>query len=511
MFIEEPKRKIIPRWRDFVTTTALGELASDESSDSGSKASPKPQYSIDKICTAWASNKSLWYALDLVSAALAVEEKERPEVQEAALFIIENAADSPVPGVAVARSVLNQHPGKPSADDEEDELTVANLRRGIHTQRQRLATDPRNSVVWVDLARLYTIAGQHEQALRAIEVAYKQQPDNRFVLRSASRFFVHIGEHDRALRVLRNSETVSLDPWLAAAEIGVSGFVGKSSRLVKSAKSLLADDNVSPFMGSELASALGTLELQDGNAKLAKKFFQRSLTAPTENSLAQAEWATKQIVSLESAVSATDAPRSYEAKAIHGFRLGDWNLVRGSTLRWLRDQPFSSRPAGLLSYIYSEIFDNYSDAERILKQSLKSNPSDRLLKNNLAFVLICQGQLIEAEKILADVDPRAVDDEFSVTLIATLGLLFFRRGEYQEGTQLYREAIEQFRRKRLARYEALAAIHLARETMLAKLPDGEAILREAAEAASKVPDAADISFLLGKLEAIQGDTGTAAR
>jgi tetratricopeptide (TPR) repeat protein len=506
VFIEEPNRKIIPRWRDFVTTTSLGELGSDGAPHDAPDKTVRPGYSLETLKSSWTSNKTLWHALDLVSAALAVEEKETREVQEAALFVVQNPTDSPSEGLAVAKRILGQQPENEFAENDETEITTISLRQGIHSQRAKLATDPRNSVAWVDLARLYTIAGQQEQASFAIGVAYKLEPENRFVLRSASRFYVHIGEHDRALRVLRNCPTVTLDPWLAAAEIGVSGFAGKSSRLIKSAKNLLADDSVSSFMGSELASALGTWELQDGNNKLAKKLFQQSLAVPTENSLAQAEWATKQIASLESAVSKTDAPKSYEAKAIHGFRSGDWNLVRSSTLRWLHDQPFSSRPAGLLSYIYSEIFDNYSDAEKILVQSLKSNPNDRVLKNNLAFVAICQGRLDEAERILADVDPRAVNDLSTITLIATLGLLLFRKGEHVEGTHYYREAIDLSRQKHLKRYEALAAIHLARETILAKLPERDIVLREAIDIAGKVPDA-DISFLLGKLEASQLDTG----
>jgi tetratricopeptide (TPR) repeat protein len=503
VFIEESKRKIIPRWRDFVTTTALGELSSSEFPNPNPTVALRTRESIDAISAAWISNKTLWYALNLVNGALSADDGPRPEVQEAAQFVVDHAAESPAAGLEVARGMLSKRQETSPAEDD-DEISAHKLRAGIHAQRAQLAIDPRNSVAWVDLARLYTIAGQHEQALRAIETAYRQQPENRFVLRAASRFFVHIGEHDRALRVLRSASSVTIDPWLTAAEIGVSGFAGRPSRLVKSGKNLLADDDVSPFMGSELASALGTLELHDGNSKLAKKLFQRSLDAPTENSVAQAEWAAKQIVSLESTISATNVPRTYEAKAIHGFRRGDWHLVRTNTLRWLRDQPFSSRPAAMLSYIYSEIFDDYSSAERILRRSLKSNPHDRVLKNNLAFVAICLGNLAEAEEILSDVDPKAVNDEASVTLIATLGLLAFRKGEHEGGVHLYRDAITRAHQKRLARYEALAAIHLAREAVLAELPDREHLIREAVDVAGKTPDA-DISFVLGKLEALQND------
>ena len=335
MFIEDTNRTIIPRWREFVTTAALGELGSQEYSLATSNG-PESEQSFERICAAWTASKTLWHALDLVSAALVVEKIDRVEVKDAATLITRNPTNCPVAGVAVARRVLGPEFDQLSVSDDE-EITTAQLRRDIHAQRARVEVDPRNSVIWVDLARLYTIAGQQEKALRAIEVAYKQQPQNRFVLRSASRFFVHIREHDRAVRVLRDSGIAYSDPWLAAAEIGVSAFVGNPSRLIKPAKILLAHDNVSSFMGSELASALGTLELQEGNSKLAKRLFQRSLAAPTENSLAQAEWATKQIVSLESDVSVTDVPRSYEAKAIHAFRSGNWDVVRESTLRWLRE------------------------------------------------------------------------------------------------------------------------------------------------------------------------------
>ena len=496
MFIQKTNRKIIPRWRDFLTTAALGELASEQSPQGMSRFNgEKP---LEEIRKAWTSNRTLWHALDLIGAAFVLDQSNDVDVKEAAAFILGNSSICPDPGLSIARRVLEPETDRLVVSDAED-LTKGQIQGGIHERRIRLQTEPRNSILWIDLARLYTIAGEREKAEKAIEVACSQSPDNRFVLRSAARFFLHIGESERALKLLRKSDAVFFDPWLIAAEIGISLFAGAPPRSVKPAKRLLEGDGISPFMATELASAFGTLELENGRNRLAKRLFQRSLTAPTENSLAQAEWATNQITGLEVNVSsAPDTPRTYEAKALHGFTHGNWDFVLENSLSWLRDQPFSSRPAGLASYVYSTMFDMHEKAESILRSSLVTNPGDRLLTNNLAFALINQGKTAEAEQLLGTVDPKARDDETAITLCATMGLLSFRKGEFQNGVRLYRETMELARHLSQTRYEALAALYLAREAILAKLPDSKEIVEEASEIAGREKDA-DVAFVRSRV------------
>lgn len=501
MFIEKTDRKIIPRWRDFLTTVGLGELSSGKSRENGNPAIGADR-SLSELKKSWTASGTLWHALDLIGGAFVLGSEEDPEVEEAAAFVVNNASTCPSAGLSLARRILKLD-AKIVRVSEAEDVTTDQLRAEIHWRRQRLNSDPRNWLLWIDLARLYTISGHTEKAERAIEVAYRQLPNNRFVLRSAARFYTHIGERSRAISILRRSDAITVDPWLTAAEIGLSLLTGISPKFVKSARQMLENRDHSPFMITELASAVGTLELQDGRQRLAKKFFQRSLDEPTENSLAQAEWAKQSIPSLDVNLATADTPRNYEANALYGYVNGYWDLALENALNWLHDQPFSSRPAGVASYIYSTMFDQHENAEAILKRSLIANPADRLLNNNLAFALISQNKIEEAEKLLGSVDFQITSDTNAITLCATMGLLLFRKQEFAAGVQWYRNSIELCRRQGDPRYEAFASLYLAREAAKAGLPNSAEMLQQARQLAEKRTEA-DVAFVLSKVIASAG-------
>ena len=70
---------------------------------------------------------------------------------------------------------------------------------------------------------------------------------------------------------------------------------------------------------SELASALGTLEMKAGKVRHSKRLFRSALMDPTDNTVAQVFWATRTVPELSFDVSGTSSHDSYEATA--------WNQV----------------------------------------------------------------------------------------------------------------------------------------------------------------------------------------
>jgi|SRR5215469_4819258 len=493
MFFQKRDRKIIPRWRDFLTTAALRELST---TPANLRPTIHPESSLAETRSAWLANKTLWHALDFVGSAFSLGVADAQALEAAKYILVNHVRSCPKAGHALAARLLAGSQDAPTVPEAEDESREAR-RTQIHQKRHQALADPRNPIAWVDLARLYTVAGQIPKAENAIEIALKLNPANRFVLRSATRFFVHIGDRERALRLLRSVGNFE-DPWITAAEIGVSTLEEREPRETKQGRRLLADENLSTFAKTELASALATLELQGGRNNLAKKLFRQSLTEPNENSLAQAEWASTQIPQLEVDVERPSVIRSYEAKALLGLKSGDWDLAAKNSLDWLHDQPFSSRPAATASYVFSTIYDQHSRAEDILRASLVSNPRDRGLINNLAFALVSQDRVEEAAKILATIDPYAADDGARVTLLATTGLVAFRRGLADEGQLLYRKAMDLAKQKGLIKFEALASIYLAREEILAKSPAAAEDVKRAEELARKC-DEPDVKFVLKKI------------
>src|SRR5262249_9089606 len=147
---------------------------------------------------------------------------------------------------------------------------------------QRLS-QPRNAFVWIDLARLYVLLGQSKPAEQAIKIALALAPYDRFILRSASRFYLHTSDAEKGLALLRTNARTPEDPCLIAAELAVSTVLEKTPKFVTGAQNILNNGAAAPFHTSELACALGGLEMAAGKSRKANKLFETSLRAPTEN------------------------------------------------------------------------------------------------------------------------------------------------------------------------------------------------------------------------------------
>jgi Flp pilus assembly protein TadD len=486
---EKKDRKLVPRWRDFQTTLALGELGIPKL-----KAGVADDLLISDKTAEWADSRTVWHAGDAISVAYAAGKEH--EAQDVARFIVERQDSAPALLVRKAKALLESEHKRGSDDvvDAEEER----IDSGIHEARTRLLAEPRNSILWVELARLYTLLALGDRAARAMRVACQLSPENRFVLRAASRFFLRNNEASTAQRLLRQAASTQRDPWLLAAELGIAAASGLEPQFVRPARRLLADDSISEFSKTELASALATLEFDNGKSRVGKQLIRSSLISPTENSVAQAVWAARHIGGLEVETHKLDVPRSFEARAYKLFQNLEWEAALRKATAWFKDQPFSSRPAIFASFISSSILEKYDQSIDILNASLRANPTDTALKNNLIFALINIGRLDEAEQLLRAIRFESVEPPSTVTLRATQGLLLFRRGFPDNGRLLYRDAMDEASRLGLKNYRALAAIFLAREELICRSDHSAAALKQAVEEAGKVPDE-EVPYVLSRV------------
>jgi tetratricopeptide (TPR) repeat protein len=217
----------------------------------------------------------------------------------------------------------------------------------------------------------------------------------------------------------------------------------------------------------------------------ARQLFRRSLAAPNENSVAQVEWANRQIGGLDIQDSRVfDVPRCFEVNAQVSSEKGEWALAIKHGINWLRDQPFSKRPAVFTSYV-SSLVEEYARSIEILRASLRVNPNDPLLINNLAFALAGENRITEAQEVLRGTDYTNTTGTSAITLAATHGLVLFRTGFVDRGRELYRVAIERAGKFGVQRYRLLAELYLAREELLAKTPVSRATAERALAGASR--------------------------
>jgi Flp pilus assembly protein TadD len=478
------ERRILPRWRKSSRAIRTGELTSIRI--------PPPQTPIsteelDTRLEDWKRERTSPFAVDLLSAAVVLGQPK--PAMEAAREILNSLADSPLhPAASLAKRVLGV--GEPTALELPDAECAATAKDAAHTVRslrRSLRSDPRNAIAWVDLARCYAVLGLPEQANLAMGVGlYLSRAENRFVLRSATRLLVHLHDPQAAHSILTKSPLVEGDPWILAAEIAVSSVMGRSSRRIRRARSLVDSSSFSNLSISELAAALGTLEVLAGDVRGAKKLFRRALLSPTDNSIAQAEWASKQLNTRLVEPSHLTKAFTFEAQALNHYYSAEWELALSAGKNWLADEPFSSRPAELASFIAAVPLADYSTAESLLTCALTANADDPILLNNLAFSLASQGRARAAQEVIERIDGSTLSRRQQIVVTATRGLISYRSNQLDEGSEGYSRALAMATSENLPLLRAMAMAFWAREETIVGGSKASALIGEASELARKL-------------------------
>jgi len=119
-----------------------------------------------------------------------------------------------------------------------------------------------------------------------MRVALALAPENRFILRAGARFLVFNEDPSAAHWLLSRSDAARHDPWLTAAEIAVADVAKQPPQLVRAGRNMLESGKFAPRHLAELAGAIGTLELNSGKNRRARKLFEQSLIDLNENALA---------------------------------------------------------------------------------------------------------------------------------------------------------------------------------------------------------------------------------
>ena len=437
---ETPDRRVIPNWRSLRDTVSNGEL---EYPSNEHIAFNLEEYEHD-----WSREHSLLYASELVSAAVANGIIHNSVAKDAAEFVLNQDGKTTESQRTVALSLLAEDNDRafPKCNHEIDELLMntGEIYAKIGYLKSIIRKYPFSPINYVEVARFYTMIGQTNQAIKMMNIALGLDSDNRFISRSAARLFVHVEDLDLAHYVLRKNKQVAFDPWLMASEISVNLMRERSSSLIKKGVALINSGDFSPFSLSELSSSLGTLEFVKGTQKRSKLFFEKSLISPNDNSLAQAEWAKANKLSLHFDKTVCDKVNmSYEANALYAYQKDKYEDALKASIRWLNDMPYSKNPIFVGANISYTFLKDYKTAAKILKRGLEANPNEPAFINNLAYTYALDGKLVEANEIIQKANKVSdIDERTQICLSATRGLIAYREKRIEEGRALYMEAIK---------------------------------------------------------------------
>jgi tetratricopeptide (TPR) repeat protein len=461
------KRDVVPRWRPIARVMAAGELSMPNKLAKAANLNlPKE---LKERLEAWRRNNDVITAAELVETAI-VEGMESEAERAARTLIAEGSPATPL--VQKQASMLLGRLG----------LDAPKVPQGVSIGklRQHVYRFPDDAFSWADLALGFVTVGKKDSAQRAMTVALQLAPFDRYILRSAARMYLHLGDPEHAHDLLKNNAATKLDPWLVAGEIALSSAANRKPSFLKIGNAMLENGDFQPLHVSELASAVGTVLLRDGNRK-ARKLFGRSLLDPTGNSLAQAEWANPHLGGeIVSPRQIEHVPDSGEARAFHAYWEGDFDRMLAACEHWMAEEPFSSRPyiVGSMAAITN---DNIQLGWKFARNGLGVEPDSIVLQNHLAYALIANNEYPEAAQILRQTMLKQPDDYSLGFLLATTGMLALRQGDIEIGISRYQSAMSLFKRLGNRASEASAAAFLALEAARAGSEKSDAFIKQAEE------------------------------
>jgi tetratricopeptide (TPR) repeat protein len=473
------KRRIIPRWRSLELTSVTGEL--ENFSNNKSKSLPFNS-TLTEQRKSWLEKKDLPHAGDLLSSAFVIGlENEFLDVAE---FIVANTEKASSSLLKLANRVLKSTEDVPEQVEELANTSFIDkdiYSPQIRTFKNYLNKENRNPIAWIELGRLYSLVGEVKKAQKCVDAALFLDKNNRYIVRSASRFYHHFhGDKGIALQVIKKSDFLKSDPWLISAEIAYSSVLERHSKMAKIGVEYLKNKEYNSKAITELASAIGTLEFNNGKMKEARRYFNQSLLQPNDNSLAQASWMEENINGFELDVSKFHVPLAYEAKAHDFYEKGDYKNSLHFSLRWFNDEAYSTRPINLASYVAGTFLNNNRYAIDLLRKGLELNSDDPMLVNNLTYFLVEEDRLEEAIKIFSSSikDINSMDESIKISVIATYGLLLYRTGEVEKGRDIYQRAISLAKKEKNDYLFALATANYVKEELRITNADTTALINQ---------------------------------
>lgn len=460
-FTFSDKRRLLPRWRKFHKPAHFCEL------NYGHEKPKTKEESTDHInaIEQWRLDNTLENAIELCCSAIV--QARFDDAREAAAFIIETEKRNRFV-IGLAEKILN--PDKIFAHE-----TVNDPQVEISILRKRTHQSPGNAIFWIDMALAYSSLGQHEKAERAVENALILAPHNRFVVRCAARFFVHVDKIQRAHQVVKKYRFLKNDAWVLATELSISSIKEVPSKHIKLARNTIEKNRISPFHISELAGALGVVETERGSNKKALRLFTRSVEKPTENSIAQAQWSKdkyKLNIQIEQIV---DFYLAYEAQMYKYHQSGDWEKSIDSAKQWAEYEPYSTRAFLWMSSISTICQNDHESSIKYNEHGLTLDKNNFAFMNNITVSYAQIGEIEKAEKQFNRIKEKTLSKRKRSIYTATKGMLAFKRGNINEGRELYDEAIATIEH---IHDKNLAWLHYAKEELLAKTPIADKCLDE---------------------------------
>lgn len=466
IYFEQTNRLMIPRWRKFYPQNIAEEHKTLFTTEIERTTFSK---TLQRKKQEWELNKTYGSAWELVNSAYVNQEYKIGH--EAASFLSRSLNPLSKNLQSVIREIL--HDTQPeNTVNEVTILPVESLmemtKLEIKSVKRKISFYLRNEFLWLELGRLYCIIGNLYKADQCVAIAlHFSNNHNRYFLRCVSRFYYHIARYDEAQNVIRRSPYLKKDPWLLSADISYANKMERHAVNAKTGIELLESHNYNNQAITELAGVLGTMEFKNDSLKKARKFTRQSLLAPNDNSLAQAEWISREIRDISIEPWIDKIAYGYEARTFEYLYSKNYVKTLDESLRWVMDQPFSKRACHFVSYFCIGPTQKYNLAIEVGELGANSNPTHFPILNNLSFAYSSVGDFVKAEKTLEKLASLVSDAREQCFALATTGYYYYRSKDLITGEECYQRAISLAVKNNFSDLKRLAEASLLREKFFA--------------------------------------------
>lgn len=494
MTVSLPPRRLIPRWRRTASTLALPEASF--AAHGVIRKFELDEEIFQNAVSAWRESPTIGHLGDVLAYSF------YPPFKDSVAAVAREVRATGVPITLAQKAIIDSvlgsdaDVGMPHEDfgicDPFIRVEMANLRRVLNVNYS-------NPLALLDLAQFQLASGKHKDAERSLRTALSLSPHNRLVLRTLARFYVHVRQPDLAHHLLRTHIKTPGDPWLMASEIAVAEIANVSAHFASRGQRLIREKGAHYADLSELAGALGGIELSHGNMKHARDMFRVALRAPNDNVVAQA--VTNQhllAIDLTQPAQQRVALVAAEVQTLLAWESLNTEQSELQALTWHGEEPFSSRPLQFLTTLYA-VQKKYSTGINLARRGLIADPGDPTLLSNLAYLLASSGDIPHAIKTLRrlkDVSSK----NFDAIALATSGLIAMKMGDFDLGDELYHEAISRFQTRGEQKLETDCRAYYARSAAETLHPNRAVILKTAEDRYNKVKSA-DAAIIIRQLGA----------
>jgi len=305
---------------------------------------------------------------------------------------------------------------------------------------------PTDAMTWADMAFYYTILGELAKAEKCFITAWGLNKDNSFISRSYSRFLVHLNKPDKAIHILRKCAQINTNPLVSSAAIAIANAFNIKGNEINIGRKLLESFIGESSFKSDLSACIGTLELMNGNTKKAKLLFKKALDKPSENTISQYNWLYHKHNFFVDGFDIRNF-KSIESEVNNSYVTQQYEKCRSDLIELHNFQPFSEAPISDAGYISLIALNDPNYVIRMSQNRVPKVHMPFIELNNLIVAKIISGDFsdIELEMRLLGRKSQNADNKGEGVFLATSGLIYFKKNNYELGVKCYEDAINYFK------------------------------------------------------------------